>query len=351
MSHRTRSTLQQSANPHLLYLCAGLLFAAFTLETTAQERLPVIDMHLHALTADSEGPPPLAMCTPMNPMPSWDQASPYGETWLRLMKEPNCEDPVWSPMTDEELMSRTIEAMQRRNIIGVLSGTPNRVAAWMTSAPGRFYPGYGFRLSDDVISPDGLAALHQDGRLAVLAEITNQYLGIAPDDERMEPYWAMAEEMDIPVGIHIGTGPPGVIYLGPAAYRARLHSALTIEEVLVRHPKLRVYIMHAGYPMLEDLLAVMYAHPQVYVEVGVIVYTQPRPAFYRFLGGIIDAGFGDRVMFGSDQMVWPEVIERGIKVIEEAPFLNQVQKRQLLYDNAARFLRLSKEEIAQHHRM
>jgi predicted TIM-barrel fold metal-dependent hydrolase len=38
-----------------------------------------------------------------------------------------------------------------------------------------------------------------------------------------------------------------------------------MEEVLVRHPRLRVYLMHAGYPMLDDLLAVMYAHPQVYV--------------------------------------------------------------------------------------
>jgi predicted TIM-barrel fold metal-dependent hydrolase len=33
-----------------------------------------------------------------------------------------------------------------------------------------------------------------------------------------------------------------------------MHSALTIEEVLVKHPKLRVYIMHAGYPMIDDLL-------------------------------------------------------------------------------------------------
>ena len=104
-------------------------------------------------------------------------------------------------------------------------------------------------------------------------EITNQYAGIPPDDPRMEPYWAMAEALDIPVGIHVGPGPPGVIYLGATGYRARLHSALTVEEVLVKHPKLRLYIMHAGYPMLDDLLAVLYAHPQVHVDTGVIVFT------------------------------------------------------------------------------
>ena len=101
--------------------------------------------------------------------------------------------------------------------------------------------------------------------------------------------------------------------------------------------------------MLDDLLAVLYAHPNVYVDVGVIVFTQTREIFYRFLQGIVDGGFGDRVMFGTDQMVWPEVIERSIAVIEEAPFLSEDQKRDILYNNAARFLRLSDEEINRHH--
>lgn len=317
----------------------------------AQERLPIIDMHLHALSADNQGPPPVAICTPIDPFPAWDPAPPYAATFMAMLKHPPCDDPVWSPETDEELMIQTLEVMERRNIVGVLSGTPDRVAAWMEAAPGRFFPGLGFQVGRDGLTPDSLRTLHTQGRLAVLAEVTNQYNGIAPDDERMGPYWALAEELDLPVGIHIGTGPPGVIYLGASGYRARLHSALTLEDVLVRHPGLRIYIMHAGYPMLDDLLAVLYAHPQVYVDVGVIVFTQPRPAFYRYLRGIVEAGFGNRVMFGSDQMVWPGVLERAIAVIEEAPFLSQVQKRDILYNNAARFLRLGEEEIARHHGM
>lgn len=96
-----------------------------------------------------------------------------------------------------------------------------------------------------------------------------------PGDPAFEPYFALAEELDIPVGIHIGTGPPGVPYLFAKNYRARLHSPLLLEEVLVRHPKLRVYIMHAGWPMIDDLLAVLWTHPQVYVDVGIIVYALP----------------------------------------------------------------------------
>ena len=55
-------------------------------------------------------------------------------------------------------------------------------------------------------------------------------------------------------------------------------------------------------------------------------------------------------MFGSDQMVWPEVIGENIEMIEAAEFLSEEQKRDILYNNAARFLRLSDEQIAAHHR-
>jgi uncharacterized protein len=267
---------------------------------------------------------------------------------MTRLKNPPCADPVWSPTTDDALMKETIAVLERLNVYGVLSGTTERVAGWMAAAPGRFVAGLGFQIGRDAIAPDSMRRLHSAGRLAVLAEVTNQYAGIMPDDARMEPYWALAEQLDIPVGIHVGTGPPGVIYLGARGYRARMHSALTMEDVLVRHPKLRVYLMHAGYPMLDDLLALLYAHPQVHVDVGVIVYTQPRAAFYRYLQGIVDAGFGNRVMFGSDQMVWPGVIERSIAVIENAPFLSAQQKRDILYNNAARFLRLTPETMARH---
>ena len=316
----------------------------------ADERLPVFDVHLHALPADAQGPPPLAMCTPMT-MPAWDPAEPYTDAFIGMMKTPDCEDPVWSPTEDSEVRDRSVAAMERRNVVGILSGTTERVAEWRAAAPGRFYPGLGFNLATSDVQPDELRALYEDGKLYALAEITNQYAGIALDDPRMDPYWQLAEDLDIPVGVHVGPGPPGVIYLGSTEYRAALHSPIALEDVLVRYPGLRVYVMHAGFPMLDDMLAVLYAHPQVHVGIGVIVYTQRREAFYRYLKAIIDAGFGKRVLFGSDQMVWPETIERSIDVIEAAPFLSAEEKRDILYNNAARFFRLSEETVARHHDM
>lgn len=329
----------------------GLAIAALSAPaiTLSQSRpLPVIDMHLHALAADAQGPPPVAVCPGMPGLPPWDGRVPWAEQFLGWMKRPPCAEPVWSPATDEDLRKQTIEILTRRNVYGVLSGTPDNVARWRQDAADRFFPGLGFQIGRDAITPDGLQALHAKGQLAVLAEVTNQYAGIAADDPRFEPYLALAETLDIPVGIHIGTGPPGAAHLFPA-YRARLHSALQLDEPLLKHPRLRVYVMHAGWPLVDDLLAVMWSHRQVYAEIGALVWALPEAEFTRYLRRIVDAGFGDRVMFGSDQMVWPGTIEVSIRRIERASFLSDEQKRAILYDNAARFLRLSPAEINRHH--
>jgi predicted TIM-barrel fold metal-dependent hydrolase len=48
-------------------------------------------------------------------------------------------------------------------------------------------------------------------------------------------------------------------------------------------------------------------------------------------------------------MIWPGVIDASIRTIKEADFLTEAQKRDIFYNNAARFLRLTKEQIAADH--
>ena len=62
--------------------------------------------------------------------------------------------------------------------------------------------------------------------------------------------------------------------------------------------------------------------------------------FYNYLRELIDAGLGKRLMFGSDQMRWPEAIGWAVEAIKQAPFLSDEQNRDIFYNNAARFLRL-----------
>lgn len=338
---------------HALALVVAALLAT---PGRAEERpLPIIDMHLHAREADYAGPNPLPLCAPFLVMPRWDPREE--KDGGMAFNGPPCATPVFPATTTDQVRRETMAVMEKRNIIGMISGAPDLVATYKAIAPERVIPGLDLRVLPDPATkrtPPTIAelrALHARGAFAVLGEVMAQYEGVTPDDRRLEPYWALAEALDIPVGIHIGAGGPGDPYFGSPGYRARNSSALGLEEVLVRHPKLRVYVMHAGYPMLDDMRALLFAHPQVYVDISSIVYVEPRPAFYAYLKSLVDAGFGDRILFGSDQMIWPGVIEPAIQSIEDAPFLTPQQKRDIFYNNAARFLRLTPAEIARHHRM
>ncbi len=84
-----------------------------------------------------------------------------------------------------------------------------------------------------------------------------QYSGLAPNDPSLEPYFALAEELDVPVSIHVGLGPPGAAYAGSPTYRMAHSNPLLLEDVLVRHPKLRLYVMHAGWPMLDEMVGLL----------------------------------------------------------------------------------------------
>lgn len=305
--------------------------------TAQQKSLPILDMHLHARDApDPARELPPRLCLPV---------TVYG------VAEPQCDEPLVAPSTDAAMVERTVAILERRNVIGVISDDSlATVRRFREAAPDRLIPAYELSLGDeDHLSPEELRRHFEAGDFAVLGEIAIQYDGLAPDDERMEPYWALAEELDVPVALHLGEGYPGAPFLGSPRYRVRFGSPLLLEEVLVRHPKLRLYVMHFGSPLVDEMIAVMGTYPSVYVDIGGNTWPYPREFFYAQLRKFVDAGFGKRILFGSDQMLWPELIEISIEIVEEAPFLTEEQKRDILYNNAARFLRLSEKEIARHH--
>lgn len=307
-------------------------------ETPVAYAGPVFDVHLHAARAGANGPPPTAVCVGSSVNLRFDPATPWGEVFGRTLAEPPCETPIRGPMTDQEVMDETIAIMRRLNVRGILSDDPEQVSTWMEAAPDLFIPGRMFNLAYSAETPEMLREAFLNGEFAVLGEVTNQYAGFLADDARFDAYWALAEELDIPVGLHLGVGPPGTPALTGGTYR--LQSARQIETVMARHPRLRVYLMHAGYPYTAETKAMLYAYPQLYVDTGVLQMAVARDDYHAFFEDLVRAGFGDRIMFGSDQMNWPGLIEEGINAINEATYLTHDQKRDILYGNAMRFFRL-----------
>ena len=72
----------------------------------------------------------------------------------------------------------------------------------------------------------------------------------------------------------------------------------------------------------------------------------PQPLHDASLRAIVNAGFADRIVLGSDDIDYAPIIER----IDGAAFLTPLQRRGIYYDNAARFLRLDRQTIARDYR-
>lgn len=304
----------------LLHL-AILLTATISATAGSQERLPIIDMHLH----------------------SYDEASyfvapdPYGQM---------------APPTVDAHFEATYEIMRRDNIVvGVISYSASSEEAWLAKdVDKRFLRGFGSFGQDDW-TPKSFAQLVKDGKIDVFGEIGAYYDGRTLADPYYDPYLKICEEYGIPVAIHTGGGPPEITYRGAPKARLLLGNPLLIEDVLVKYPKLKINLMHSGANYYHEALRLMRSYPQVYSDLGVVLWIHPFPKYYgrEFLMRAKEFGLLDRVMFGSDQMQWPHGIEMSLEQLESFDFLTQDEKRDILYNNAARFLGLSDEQIAAHH--
>jgi predicted TIM-barrel fold metal-dependent hydrolase len=109
--------------------------------------------------------------------------------------------------------------------------------------------------------------------------------------------------------------------------------------------------MHAGGFFRENALMLMTMYPHVYVDIGALSWTRVAGDLLEpFLHEAKRRRLLSRVMFGSDQMRWPEAIGLAIDRVNRLDFLTLEEKQDLFYDNAATFLGLSAEQIARHHR-
>lgn len=329
---------------HALFL---LLAASFPIMGAPVHGGPVIDMHLHAFAID-EVPAGVPACPgdQQTLAPTLDPRDP-----LDFAALPRCAHPIFAAKDVADLRDRTLAALRRHDVRrAMVEGAVERVDDWRRVSGGdTLMPGVAFGTRDDP-SLDALRRLHAQGRLAIMGEVYIQYRGHRVDDPRYAPYFALAEELDIPVAVHLGEGPPATArFPGYETYRAGLGSPFLLEEVLRKYPRLRLYVMHYGSPLVDEMIAMLFAYPNLYVDVACNNWAMPRAQFHDALKRMIDAGFGKRIMFGSDQMYWPEAIGEGIKAIETAPFLDAAQKRDILYGNAARFLRLTPAQIAADH--
>ncbi|HTL07158.1 MAG TPA: amidohydrolase family protein, partial [Chitinophagaceae bacterium] len=200
--------------------------------------------------------------------------------------------------------------------------------------------------SDYGMDTTRLEQMIKDRKIEIFGELAPYYAGATLSDSIWQPYLRICEKYDIPVAVHTGGGDPGGTYSWSPMARLKFGDPYLVEDVLVRYPKLRVYLMHnGGEDWHEHALRLMAYYPQLYTDIAVMLWVEPNAqrSVTAFLKNAKHAGYLDRVMFGSDQMTWPYAIEKSIRFLNGLSFLTSKDKENILYNNAAKFLKLKND--------
>lgn len=160
-----------------------------------------------------------------------------------------------------------------------------------------------------------------------------------PDDRIYYPAYELCAALDVPIQIQVGSS---LVPFLPSVGRP-----LSLEQVAIDFPTLRIIGSHTGWPWVEEMVAVMQNHPNVYTATSChypsldwrnpVTGLRPLPKWGESLlafcneGSVLDGTPGShRVLFGTDFPEW----EYSIAVDEARDVLRAEAFERVMRDNA-----------------
>lgn len=137
---------------------------------------------------------------------------------------------------------------------------------------------------------------------------------------RYYPFYTKCVELDVPVIMQVGHSAEFM----PSA----MGRPIDLDDIALDFPELKIVAAHTGWPWVEEMIAVSWKHPNVYIATTAHAPKYWDPSLVSYLN--TRRGIG-KVMYGSDfpvlewKMCLKQIADRGLK--EEA-------KQALLYDTA-----------------
>ena len=170
-------------------------------------------------------------------------------------------------------------------------------------------------------------AVRNDGFIG--AHFYPHWYELAPDHAKWYPFYAKCVELDIPVQMQVGQS---MIY--DPAYRLKsVGRPITLDTVACDFPELKLVGIHIGIPWTDEMIAMAWKHPNVYIGCDAHSPKYWPESFVRFINS-----YGqDKVLFGTD---FPVLDFERTRAEIEALSLKPEAKRKLLRDNARRVYKL-----------
>jgi len=145
-----------------------------------------------------------------------------------------------------------------------------------------------------------------------------------PNDSRLYPLYAKAQEMGLPVLVHTGSS----VFKGA---RIKYGDPLFLDDVAIDFPDMTILMAHSGRPFwYEQAFWMARRHENVYMEVSGLPAKKLLEYFPRL------EMLADKIVYGSD---WPgnPDLRRNIEALQTLS-ISEKAKCAILHDNAARIL-------------
>lgn len=148
------------------------------------------------------------------------------------------------------------------------------------------------------------------------------------NDKRFYPIFTKCCELGVPVLTQVGhTAPTLPSEPGRPIY---------LDQVALHFPELKIVGCHIGWPWTEEMVAIAWKHPNVYIDTSAHLPKYYPPALLQFL----KTWGQDKVLFASDYPLLP--FDRCIRQVDELGLTPEV-KRKFLRENAMRVFSLDEK--------
>jgi predicted TIM-barrel fold metal-dependent hydrolase len=157
--------------------------------------------------------------------------------------------------------------------------------------PDRFY---GLAGIDPFEGMSGVRALEQaiNEFGFIGAHVYPHWFELAPDHAKYYPFYAKCVELDVPIQMQVGQS---LIY-SPTSPMRSVGQPITIDTVACDFSELKIIGIHIGIPWHEEMIAMAWKHPNVYIGCDAHAPKHWPESFIKYINS-----YGqDKVIFGTD---------------------------------------------------
>ncbi|MEZ6117137.1 MAG: amidohydrolase family protein [Pirellulaceae bacterium] len=141
-----------------------------------------------------------------------------------------------------------------------------------------------------------------------IGELALAYIKMPLNDRTMWPYYRVAEGR-VPVFFHTG--------IGPNRDHGKFNNPQFLGEIAAEFPNLVIVACHMAEGCKDELIQVMKKHERIYADLSVMNWYS-YSCRSKLLKKLKSEGLLNRVLYGSDQMIYPGLISKSVKAVENS---------------------------------